>query len=182
MNTTALYVEYVIIGLETLIWIVMSFYIIIGNAVINFIKYCIGNLFSAFLLIGICYILGLVTDRISDFIFEKRKLTIKNQYIIKSKTSLTVWGKYNQDDFAKFTLSRIRIVRATAINTLVIAILSTYLIYKYYFKIELMIFTFLLFMGISVFSNIAHKYLLNNYYKKTSILEKMTDNNKRKNK
>lgn len=173
MSTTELYVEYMVIGLESLVWIFISFYIIIGRQAIDFLKYCVSNLFSSFVLIGICYILGLVTDRLSDRVFEKRKVKIKNQYHIKSKTSLAVWGKFNQDEFAKFTLSRIRIVRSTILNSSIIAVLLTYLIYKHHFNIPLMVFTFLLFIGISTCSNFAHMHLLENYYKKTNALEEM---------
>lgn len=174
MSTTELYVEYIVIGLESLIWIFISFYIIIGNRTISFLKYCVSNLFSSFVLLGVCYILGLVTDRLSDLIFEKRKIKIKSQYHIKSKTSLAVWGKYNQDNFATFTLSRIRIVRSTILNSSIIAVLLTYLIYKHHFNMALMVFTFFLFAGISICSNFAHKHLLDNYYKKTSALEEIT--------
>lgn len=176
MSTTELYFEYIIIGVESLIWIVISFFIIIGESIIDFFKYCVSNLFSSFVLLAICYILGLVVDRISDQIFEKRKMEIRKKYNIKSGTSLDVWSKYNQDDFAKFTLSRIRVIRSTILNSLIIAITATYLVYKHYFSIPLVIFVFLLFMGISLCANFSHKHLLNNYYKKTSVLEKIVNN------
>lgn len=173
MSTTELYFEYIIIGVESLIWIAISFFIIIGESIIDFLRYCVSNLFPSFILLAICYILGLVMDRISDQIFEKRKMKIRKKYNIKSKTSLDVWSKYNQDDFAKFTLSRIRIIRSTILNSLIIAITSTYLVFKYYFNTILVIFVFLLFISISLCSNFSHKQLLDNYYKKTRTLEKI---------
>ena len=94
MNTTELYVEYIIIGLETLCWIILLFFINIGELMSNFLKYCASNIFPSIILMGVCYILGLITDRLSDRIFENRKKKIKQKYPIKAKTSLIVWDKW----------------------------------------------------------------------------------------
>ena len=172
MNTTDLYVEYVVIGLETLCWIFLVLYIIIGDAFLGFLSYCISNIFPTIFLIGVCYVLGLVTDRFVDHLFEKRKNTIKKGYPINSSTSLLVWEQHEKSTFASFTLSRIRILRSTAINCALISVFGSYSIYKYYFNIKLILFVFFLFMTISLTSNSAHKTLLEIYYKKTSLIEK----------
>lgn len=172
MNTTELYVEYIIIGLETLCWIMLLFFIVIGVPMVGFLTYCVSNIFPSIILVGICYILGLVTDRVSDSFFEKRKQKIKVKYTITSKASLIVWDKYGEVAFAKFLLSRIRILRSTIFNSAII-FLGSYSACKYYDVQLLGILIFIIFSLISIASNFAHKELLNNYYKKTSILDSM---------
>lgn len=172
MKTTELYVEYVIIGLETLLWIICSLYIIVGRKILVILDYCVQNLLPSIIIICGCYILGIITDRASDLLLTKRKMQIKAAYKIQSKTSLLVWDKVNQKDFATFTLSRIRILRSTIFNLVLLACTSGYLIWKYYKNYMFAIFVFLLLIIFSIIANFAHKELLKVYYKKTSIFEK----------
>ena len=44
METTKLYVEYIVVGMETLAIIFLVLFIIIGGAVLPIIKYCINNI------------------------------------------------------------------------------------------------------------------------------------------
>lgn len=171
MNTTELYVEYIIIGLETLCWIILLFFINIGEMMSNFLKYCVSNIFPSIILMGVCYVLGLITDRLSDRIFENRKKKIKQKYPIKAKASLIVWDKWGSVTFAKFTLSRIRILRSTVVNSVCISIFGTWTA-LYYNKKSLAGLIFLIFSIIAIASNSAHITLLDNYYKKTSVLDK----------
>ena len=98
-------------------------------------------------MLGWCYILGLIVDRIADIIYDKRKMHIKEKYPIVAETSIIVWEHFKQDAFATFTLSRIRLMRSTALNSFAMLIVCTYA------------------------SDLAHFNLLNNYYKKTMKLE-----------
>lgn len=170
METTELYVEYIIIGMETFLWITMGTFLIIGDIFSDIISYCITNLLPSIMTIGLCYILGLITDRVADLFFEKRKQKIKIKYTTRCGTSIIVWEKYSNSTYAKFTLSRIRILRSTVLNSLIIGFLGTYLGYKYY---NITLATFIFFLACFIFfsSNFAHKDLLDNYYKKTSALE-----------
>lgn len=170
METTALYVEYIVIGMETLSWITMSMLIIIGDTFKNIITYCISNILSSIILIMVCYVLGLVTDRVADKIFEKRRKNIKNDYAVKAQTSIAIWEDYSNSAYANFTLSRIRILRSTTLNSIPIGILGAFLSYRY-FHIKLTLFILVLFIGIFCGANSAHKNLLDNYYRKTSALE-----------
>ncbi len=179
METTALYVEYIVIGMETLIWIIMALFIIIGDSFKQIISYWISNIIPSTIMIIICYILGLVTDRISDTIFENRKKNIKNKYTLEAKTSIAVWEVYSNSAYAIFTLSRIRILRSTIINSIPICTLGMYLAYRHY-NIYLVMFIFILSVCVFLGSNEAHKNLLHNYYSKTSALENK-DKTKKKN-
>lgn len=181
METTALYVEYIVIGMETLSWIIMSIYIIIGDSFKIILKYCISNMLPSIVTIIICYILGLVTDRIADKIFEKRRKHIKDNFEFKAQTSIAIWEDYSNSTYAHFTLSRIRILRSTTINSIVIGLVETYLAYTK-FNINFAIFTLILFIVIFVGANSAHKSLLDNYYRKTSALENELKNKNKQNK
>lgn len=172
MKTTELYAEYVIIGLETLSWIICAFYIVIGDEILTILNYCVKNLLPSIVILCGCYILGMITDRASDAILDKRKNEIKKKYKIQSKTSLLVWDKVNQADFAVFTLSRIRVLRSTIFNLFLLGCNGSYLAWKYYKNHMLAVFIFFLLFAFSAIANFAHKELLNVYYKKTSIFEK----------
>lgn len=175
MKTTELYVEYVIIGMETLCWMILLFVIVVGNPMFEFLKYCVSNIFPSIVLIGVCYILGLVMDRVSDRFFEKRKLNIKNAYAVQAETSLLIWKEYGHDTYATFTLSRIRVLRSTILNSVFIALFGSYCTYKYYHVELLNILILCIFITIAFASNSAHKMLLENYYKKTLALEGTND-------
>lgn len=82
-----------------------------------------------------------------------------------------MWDKYGQASFAKFTLSRIRILRSTIINSVLIAIAASVAVYRCYRTPFLFYLVLFLCLGVAIASNSAHKYLLDNYYKKTSILD-----------
>ena len=118
METTKLYVEYIVAGMETLAIIFLVIFIIIGDAFLPIIKYCIKNIVPSIIMLGWCYILGLIVDRIADIIYDKRKMHIKEKYPIEAETSIIVWEHFKQDAFATFTLSRIRLMRSTALNSL----------------------------------------------------------------
>lgn len=180
METTALYVEYIVIGMETLSWIVMSIFIIVGDSFKEIIKYCITNILPSIIVIIVCYILGLVTDRIADKLFEKRRKNIKDNFEIQAQTSLAIWEDFTNSSYANFTLSRIRILRSTTINSIIIGIIGFCLAHKYFgIKLSLFILAFCIFMSYG--SNSAHKNLLNNYYRKTNALENEKKNRDKKN-
>ena len=129
METTKLYVEYIVVGMETLAIIFLVIFIIIGNAFLPIIKYCIKNIVPSIIMLGWCYILGLIVDRIADIIYDKRKMHIKEKYPIEAETSIIVWEHFKQDAFATFTLSRIRLMRSTALNSfamLIVVYLRSY--------------------------------------------------------
>lgn len=171
MKTTELYVEYIIIGMETLTWITLLFLTIIGDDMLQLLDYCVEKVFPTIVLMGMCYVLGLVTDRVADGIYEKRKVKIKNENPIEAESSLIVWKNYDRVNYAVFTLSRIRILRSTALNSLMIAIFGAFYASQYqkvYHNIHMWIFA--VFFAIAVGASYSHKELLRNYYKKTKAI------------
>lgn len=179
METTALYVEYIVIGMETLSWIVMTIFIIIGDSFKEIIKYCISNILPSIAAVIVCYVLGLVTDRIADKLFEKRRKNIKDNFEFQAQTSIAIWEDFANSSYANFTLSRIRILRSTTINSIIIGIIGFILSYKY-FGIKLSVFILIICVCIFWGSNSAHKNLLNNYYHKTNALENELKNKNKK--
>ena len=171
MKTTELYVEYIIIGMETIIWIILLFLSIIGNDMLNFLMYCIDKIFPTIVLMGVCYVLGLLTDRLADIIYERRRKRIKKENPIEAESSLIVWKNYDRVNYAEFTLSRIRILRSTAINLVLIAFIGAFYASMYqnnYPTLDKWIFAiFIIFAGIAHYS---HKQLMINYYKKTKAI------------
>lgn len=171
METTKLYVEYIVVGMETLAIIFLVIFIIIGDAFLLIIKYCIKNIVPSIIMLGWCYILGLIVDRIADIIYDKRKMHIKEKYPIVAETSIIVWEHFKQDAFATFTLSRIRLMRSTALNSFAMLIVCTYAVRKYHCGWKITMLTVVGFLTMAIASDLAHFNLLNNYYKKTMKLE-----------
>ena len=172
MSTTALYVDYIIIGLPTVYWIIAFYVFLSKDTAVQVLQKAAGNIFSTVVLIAISYILGLITDRFSDLLFDKRKKRIRGQYLDSKNVSLAAWEKYNWSDFAKFTLSRIRILRSLIINSIFVSCTTSLLIYKFCDegKEILIVVTILLGALSCIISNSGHINLLNNYYHKTQIL------------
>lgn len=94
MQTTKLYVEYIVIGMEALVWIVLLVLLIIGKSAVVLLDYCIKNLLTSLFMIGACYVLGLLVDRIADTLTDGKKKQIKSHYPIEASTSITVWPVY----------------------------------------------------------------------------------------
>ena len=71
MSTTALYVDYIIIGLPTVYWIIAFYIFLSKDTAVRVLQKAAGNVFSTVILIAISYILGLITDRFSALLFDK---------------------------------------------------------------------------------------------------------------
>ncbi|MBN1184796.1 MAG: hypothetical protein JXB49_21095 [Bacteroidales bacterium] len=140
MNTTAMFVEILIIGLQSIIWFGLLIITLFGeNWLILLRDFSEGyESIIVILIIGFCYTMGIIIDRIADFIFELYKpqtLLIKfkiiNKWIDKAHSkkriikSLKDIGSY----YVMYIRSRIRILRSTIINlTLIIFISIVYFI------------------------------------------------------
>jgi hypothetical protein len=121
MNTTNIFVELVVVGFHTLIWIALIILALIGYKDVNVEKLLSVNL--ALPILAMAYILGILVDRVADFIFIKQdakmrpvdedtnlpKSFLKMRYYILNKSS---------DIYAQleYTRSRLRIARASVFN------------------------------------------------------------------
>lgn len=175
MSTTKLYVEYIVVGLETLFWVAMVPVIILGEPAVEFIRYCTTNAFPAIILIGVCYILGIEMDRFSDAMLKRYCNQVKINYNMDNKTSIAIWERYSKNNFAPLTLSRIRILRSTAFNGIAILVASVILIAYRYYNLPLLICNIVFWIFLIVWSFMAHNHLVDNYYKKLKELETQSD-------
>ena len=173
MGTTSLYVELIIIGLETMMWIASFSVCFTEIQYIFVIEKIIETLPASILLLGIMYILGLVFDRIADLVFQKTEKQIREKSGLKAKSSILVWTESKQEEYFKFTRSKIRILRSSTINIPLFVISIIMNVVKYYQSGYL----FLLFVVVtgcilSYFSWAGYKQAITNFYNKARILEK----------
>lgn len=171
MQTTKLYVEYIIIGMETLIWLALLILLILGTPAIAIFDYCIQNLLTSIFMLGACYVLGLLVDRVADQLTKKTKEKIKGAYPIEANTSITVWDKVKQGSFAAVSLSRIRILRSTMLNFAITGFVGMLVAIVVYHNGLLCIITLFGFEIMALIAGWAHKSLLESYYSKTQQIE-----------
>lgn len=125
-----------------------------------------------------------MTDRVADKLTDKKKRRIKNRYPIKANTSILVWEKVKQDTFAAFTLSRtlsrIRILRSTMVNSALIGAAGMLVSFCVYYNGILGILLLVFFEIMALIAWQAHTSLLINYYGKTQNLERNMANEEEK--
>lgn len=122
METTHLYVELIIIGLETSVWMCVIYINIVGNQIVENILKLLSNFASSLLLIGLLYILGILMDRLADMMYEKIENKIRKESGLEAKTSILIWKKYDQEKVSDYMRSRIRILRVSTLNAPLIAL------------------------------------------------------------
>lgn len=133
MTTTVLFIEHLITGLQSFIWLLLLTFSITGYSWFRFDLFKGFELFISFIALAIIYPIGIFIDNIADDLFKKWSLKIRDKIMSKEKVeyeSLTVMKilYHSNDDFLKnylgYIRTRIRISRSTALNFLIITILS----------------------------------------------------------
>lgn len=182
-----MYVELVIIGLETLVWITL-----IGTSLTettiqeSLIKLPADSALVIGIGLLVCYVLGIIADRIFSRIFYiikledkiKEKREKQEKYELKAQKTLFIWHEFDEIEYYNFTMSRKRILRATAPSSLLILIAFTIYICKFYLlkghceHLPLFIYIFLLIFGTAVSSLMTHNRLISEYYEKAITFEK----------
>lgn len=171
MQTTELYVELIIIGLETSIWMCMFLINIIEKSFIDFFSEALKNFSSSLLIIGVLYIVGLLLDRLSDLFFQKVEDNIRNNSGLETDKSTMAWERFNQEYFFRYVRSRMRILRTSIINIPLITISFLWFALKNEYSILLIL--YILVLGI-LFTFISWKALIkstNTYYNKARTLQ-----------
>ena len=120
METTLLYVELLIIGIETIGWITLF-----SLSFLNAEE--LASIASAFvrmpdsagtavviLLLGILYIFGMLIDRIADKLYFSVEEKCRKNANIKSKSTVLLWEE--AESYFRFVRSKIRILRASCVN------------------------------------------------------------------
>jgi len=169
---TSLYVELVVIGLQTSIWIVLTIANIAGADVLTSSFSALASVPLFTLLLGLFYIVGMVFDRFADLIFQSTEDKIRDASGFAGKTTSAVWAKNQLNEFFRYQRTRIRIVRATIVNTLPILISLICFIIMYTDRTtHLAFFTFSFCLGVFIISITSHKKMLQKYYEKAKIFE-----------
>ena len=174
METTSLYVELIIIGLETSMWLASSFLWVTDICNAYIVAKMLDKLPASILLLGLMYVIGIIIDRFADMIFKKKENIIRKESGLKSKSSIVIWTKSKQEEYFKFTRSKVRILRASIINIPLFTVSAILCIIKYMDatkNYQLILFAVICGIFFSWFSYKGYKEALTNYYNKAKILE-----------
>ena len=124
MQTTQLYVELIIIGLEGSIGIAFTFISLFGFEKFNKLISYLNTLPATIIAIGFLYILGLLLDRFADLVFQKLEDKFREQSGIQAKSVLVLLTKTEHIRFLESMRTRTRILRASTIITLFSTIMA----------------------------------------------------------
>ena len=168
MSTTQLYIELIIIGLESFIWMGVFLANIMEKDFMNIFDTMIGNFSSSLVFIGIIYILGIIMEGLAEIIFLDKGDKIRNDSGVEVKNTHVIWKKYNAEKYADYTRSKIRILRATVLNLPLITVAFLWYLDESYL-------TLLYIMVIGVLSTVicykSYNITIRRYYAKAHALE-----------
>jgi uncharacterized membrane protein len=130
MTTTQLFAELLIIGIGSTIWFSLLLAAIFGYRFdTEIIK---GNVLSVLLLVGLSYVLGIVTDRLTRDLFDSTdKENKEKQFKVLEVNNVDEIENYIQVNYERlgnqiqYNRSRLRICRSWIINFLLINIAFT---------------------------------------------------------
>jgi hypothetical protein len=120
MNTTSIFVELVVVGLHTAIWIGLIVLALVGYQNLDLEKVFTLNL--ALPILAITYILGILVDRVSDDVLAAQDDRLRSRYDIRELPGFLSMRFYilskSSDVYEQleYTRSRLRIARASIVN------------------------------------------------------------------
>ena len=132
MSTTAIFVELLIVGIETFIWLGFLVSSLFGVKWFSFIGFLFekSSLTSTILFVGLAYVFGIVFDEISDTLIEPWANRIRNS--TREEKDPEVWDMQayvfsrSEETAVKldYMRSRLRILRSTIFNLILIVLFS----------------------------------------------------------
>ena len=150
METTRIYVELLIIGVESSVWLFfLSSYFISSEKVMEFISHFDSTPFAV-IFIGILYIIGLIFDRFSDTLLKCLERKIRSDSKLEADAVLNLPLDEKQHIFLVYTRSRIRLLRSTVVNTLFIFISLMFFLNKLNVKFSVIVTA--VFIGLFIFA------------------------------
>jgi hypothetical protein len=118
MRTTALYVDILIIGILTLIWVCLF---LCGN---NSFAETLGSFFNRFSIVAglfflvLSYVLGIIMDYVNATLFQLFKSKEDKEFYKNHVSVIRILHKYpDVQKFLDMHYSRLRILRAVIVNT-----------------------------------------------------------------
>lgn len=138
MNTTLLFAEILVIGLQAGIWSVLLAGLLFGFEWLALLSIPAVQPFTAILIavgLSIFYVLGIVVDRVADFALTRLEKNIRNQFyphlhnrsVSALRYEISKDKEYLNRQF-EYIRSRLRIARASSLNFLIITILAVILL------------------------------------------------------
>ena len=129
METTKLYVELIIIGLQSSVGILFVMVNILGASTLPKFFALFDKAPMLVVLLGGLYTIGLIVDRFADLVFEKTEVLIKGKsHLEVESTTMQLPFNNNQHEFMVFCRNRIRVLRATIINSIFIMLSALWFI------------------------------------------------------
>lgn len=121
MNTTAIVIEHLIIGIETALWIVFFVLGLYGYSWIPVLTLP-SQVFFIMLSVLVVYPLGVFMDEFSDWFFHKQSLRIRRLYVFDERLTafqlLVTLKDSSTSQYFQYLRSRIRLARSSAVNFL----------------------------------------------------------------
>ena len=133
MSTTSLIIEFLIIGIQVAIWLILMFLSIFGVDWFVFEKIKGFEIIIAALALPIVYPIGIFVDNLADSLLDKWNWKIRGEYIPEKSQSVIKLLVIAKNEWLaaifEYSRTRIRISRSTALNFLIITvILPTFII------------------------------------------------------
>lgn len=121
MNTTLLFAEILIVGLQSGVWLIFLLFSVLGIDWFQNISALLKDWQTVLLaiLIPLLYVMGIIIDRFSDRIFENWNERTKKSVMGNEQLSLTIMrfalGKDNEflNQQIEYTRTKMRIARAS---------------------------------------------------------------------
>lgn len=163
MSTTSMYVEILVVGLQTLVWLLLLVSLCtkwnLGDGSEALQKYKEYSSLITVLLLASAYVLGILFDRLADTIYSILSHSSgKSQPVSFGEMRLQVMhGSEGMAKFLDYQRSRLRIARATVFNALITIVvgsiwLITYPDSNYASIIESMLIAGLIVLALSVYA------------------------------
>ena len=180
MSTTALYIELVIIGTQTITWLVL----IIDTIKQDFLSKLFAlteNIVVAVLLVGIAYVVGIVFDRVANWVFQSKEDRIKKEEGFEGKSSILVEENTKMQNHQIYNRSKYRILRSSSINIPIIALtLIINLSINSNLECPILIFIFVLGVGLTTLTCLSTGITLKNFYNKAKLIKDYNESKKAK--
>jgi hypothetical protein len=176
MNTTALFVEFIIIGSGAITWLALLCLSLFGYAWVHWDK--VTSIVALIPFLALVYSLGIVIDRLSDLIFSKwdKKIRLNtfpnNAEYHTARTYVYTYATDKILNLFEYGRSRIRISRAWFINHLMLMVSIPIFVWTQLSKsptslqINITIFSIIIFGLSSIATLITWEKLIINDYKR----------------
>lgn len=171
MTTTSLYVELVIIGMQTITWLALA----LDCVQPGIIATCLDSkntVVIAVLLLGTAYIVGIIFDRLANAVYQKVDDKIRVKSGLQAKSSLLLNETEKMQEHQSYTRSKYRILRSSSLNLPLIFISAVLNIFTNYTGKTYLAIAVLIIGGFfTLLSYWATICTIKDFYKKARIIE-----------